>query len=198
MEFYSDGVTIDVNTSQAPQLADFANKVKQTLLQWYPIVSKELSSPNYTPPNNVRISFDPKYNSVAYSSGNQIVGGVSYYTNHRDDIGSMVHQMTYIIQSYKKCPDWIRSGIADWIRYYKYEPSTMLSKPTSSDSYTMGYGVSAYFLQYIINNTPQWAAPNHMVYWINKDCREGTYDDSMWPRMTGKSLEEHWKNMVKG
>lgn len=179
-------------------MADFANIVKQALVPWYPICSSELSSPNYSPPNNIRIRFDPNYNGVAYASGIQIVGSVQYYTNHQDDVGSMIHEMTHVIQSYRNCPTWLTEGIADWFRYYKYEPSRrMPSKPRSSDSYTAGYGIAAYFLQYILDNTPQWGAPNHMVYWANKDCREGTYNDSMWPRMTGKTLDQHWQDMLK-
>lgn len=187
---------IDIDTSKAPQLANFASRVKQTLMQWYPTISKELSSPNFSPPNNFRIRFDPNYNGAAYAAGTEIVGGVQYYTNHQDDVGSMIHEMTHVIQSYRTAPSWLTEGIADWIRYYKYEPARMPPKPRSSDSYTMGYGVTAYFLQYIINNTPQWSAPNHMVYWANKDCREGTYNDSMWPRMTGKTLDQLWQDMM--
>lgn len=196
--FNSDALTIDIDISQAPQLTNFASKVKKALTPWYPVISAELASPDYTPPDNIAIKFDPNYNGVAYTSGNKIVGNAQYYTNNQDDVGSMIHEMTHVIQSYKNCPFWISEGIADWIRYYKYEPSKrMPSKPSSSDFYTSGYGISAYFLQYILDNTPQWPAPNHMVYWVNKDCREGTYNDSMWLRMTGKTVDQFWQDMIK-
>jgi len=194
----ANGVTIDVDTSKAPNLANFASIVKQTLITWYPMVSDALSSPNFSPPNTIQITFDPNYGGVAYAYGNRIVGSAKYYTDHQDDVGSMIHEMTHVIQSYKNCPSWLVEGIADWIRYYQYEPSRRIpSKQRSSDSYNMGYGTSAYFLQYIIDNTPQWQAPNNMVYWANKDCREGYYNDSMWPRMTGKTLDQLWQDMIK-
>lgn len=171
--------------------------MKQTLIAWYPVISADLSSPNYTPPDNIAIKFDPNYDGVAVTSGKNIVGSVQYYTNNQNDVGSMIHEMTHVIQSYKSCPVWLTEGIADWIRYYKYEPSSrMPSKPRSTDSYTFGYGISAYFLQYIIDNTPQWRSPYDMVYWANKDCREGTYNDSMWQRMVGKTLDQLWQDML--
>lgn len=157
-------MTIDIDTSQSPQLNNFASSLKQALIPWFPVISTELSSPNFTPPDNFAIRFDPNYNGIAQTSGNKIVGSVQYYASNQDDIGSMIHEMTHVIQSYKSCPSWLIEGIADWIRYYKYEPSSrMPSKPQSTDYYTLGYGISAYFLQYIIDNTPKWTAPYHMV-----------------------------------
>lgn len=196
--YYSDGLSIDIDTSQAPQLANFATRVKQALTPWYPVISTELSSPDFTPPDNIAIKFDPNYNGVAVTSGNKIVGSVRYYTSSPDDIGSMIHEMTHVIQSYKSCPVWLTEGIADWIRYYKYEPSSRLpTKPKSTDTYRMGYGTAAYFLQYIIDNTPKWGAPYHLVYWANRNCRSGTYTDSMWSSMTGKTLDQLWQDMIK-
>lgn len=174
--------------------------MKQTLIPWYPVISAELQSPNFTPAAIIKIKFDPNSNLIAYTSGTKIVGSVNYYNNHQDDVGSMIHELTHVIQGYdyKKCPFWLAEGIADWIRYYKYEPSSkMPGKPSPNDFYEIGYGISAYFLQYIIDNTPQWPAPNHMVYWANKDCREGKYNDSMWQRMTGKTLDQLWQDMIK-
>jgi len=183
-----------VDTSQAPHLANFGYEVKRVLKKWYPEITNLLASPNYIAPSIIRIKFDPTYDGVAYASGNQIVGSVKYYEEHPDDIGSMIHELTHVIQQYRNCPSWLTEGIADWIRYYKYEPDTRLQKPNSQNNYTNGYGVSAYFLQYIIDAerfTP------HMIYWANKDCREGTYKDSMWTRMTGKSVDQHWNDMIE-
>ncbi|KAJ6636271.1 Allergen Tha p 2 [Pseudolycoriella hygida] len=194
------GVTIDIDTSQAPDLANFGNMLKKVLIPWYPIVSAELASPNFTPTDKMTIIFDINYAGIAVTNlnENKIVCSVKYYRRFQDDVGSLIHEMTHIIQNpNRNCPIWIIEGVADWFRYYKYEPSSrMPSKPQSTDSYMRGYGVTAYFLQYVIDNTPQMQAPYHMVYWVNKDCREGTYNDSIWPRLTGKTLSQLWQDML--
>jgi hypothetical protein len=102
----------------------------------------------------------------------------------------MVHEMTHVIQRYSNCAGWLTEGIADWVRYYNYEPDRKPGKPGPSNYYTDGYGVSAYFLQWIQTRV------GDMVYWANKDCREGTYNDELWPRLTGRTLDQLWGEMM--
>lgn len=186
-------MTIEVDTSAAPDLANFGRRVKATLEDWYPRVANLLRSPNYTPPNRIRIYFDPNYKGVAYASGGRIVGAVNYYRSQqgRNDVGSMVHEMAHVIQQYRGCPSWITEGIADWVRYYHFEPNRKPGKPGRGNHYTNGYGVSAYFLNWINQRY------NPMIYWINKDCREGTYKDSIFPRLTRKTVDQHWNEMLR-
>jgi hypothetical protein len=188
---YIDAVQINVDYSRAPDLANFAGRVRGTLQDWFPRVVDILNSPNYTPPSKIDVYFDPDYNGVAYASGGRIVGSVNYYRSHQDDIGSMVHEMAHVIQQYKKCDGWITEGIADWVRYYHFEPNRKPSKPTPSQHYTNGYGVAAYFLDWIN------VRYNPMIYWINKDCREGTYAPTIFPRLTGKTVDQHWQEMLR-
>lgn len=167
--------------------------MKQSLQLWYPKISNILSSPNYSPPSQFSIKFEKNCNGVGYVSANQITACVDYYRQNQNDIASVVVSMTYIIQQYKKCPDWLTQGIADWIRRYNYEATNKPGPPSSSSYYTNGNGVTSYFLQYI-NDVTSFSPT--MIYWANKDCREGTYDDSLWPRLTGKTLDQHWQTMI--
>lgn len=192
LNFHLDAQTITIDTSQAPDLANFGSQVQQTLQVWYPKISNILSSPNYSPPNQITITFATNCNGIGYVTGNQIVGCVDYYRQNQNDIASMVVSATFIIQQYKNCPDWLTQGIADWIRRYNYEATNKPGPPSSSNSYTNG-GVTSYFLQYIIDVTS--FSPN-MIYWANKDCREGNYADSLWPRLTGKTLDQHWQDLL--
>jgi len=88
-------------------------------------------------------------------------------------------------------PGWLVEGIADYWRYWHYEPNRKPGKPNSSQHYTNGYGVTAYFLNYVESRY------QGMIYYFNKDCREGTYDESMWARLTGKTPEQHWQDMLR-
>jgi hypothetical protein len=186
-------VTYDV--SQAPDLDGFAKKAKEHMEAWHPYLSYVLRSPNYTPSETITMYFDPNHNGVAYAEywKSRIVGGVNYYRSHQDDVGSMIHEMVHVIQNYNtNTPSWIWEGIADYERYYEYnwEGNRKPSKPSSSQSWTDGYGVTAYFLNYVVTQVR-----DDMVYWVNKDAREGTYQDTIWPRLTGKNLSQLWADM---
>ena len=56
----------------------------------------------------------------------------------------------------------------------------------------MGYGVAAYFLNYINNSRYRY-----MIYYLNKDCREGTYNENIFKRLTGKTADQLWLDMLK-
>jgi len=177
--------------SQAPDLKDFSDQVFSTLHAWFDGVNSLLESPNYEPVPAFSVTFDAEYDGVAYASGNRIVGSVNYYRTHQDDVGSMIHEMTHVIQKYNNCAGWLTEGIADWVRYYNFEPNRKPGKPGPDNHWTDGYGVSAYFLQWI----QKLDEDRNMIYWANKDCREGTYNDDLWPRLTGSTLEQLWAAM---
>ncbi len=51
--------------------------------------------------------------------------------------------------------------------------------------------MTAFFLNFINQRY------NPMIYWVNKDCREGTYNHNIFPRLTGKTLDDHWADMMR-
>lgn len=85
----------------------------------------------------------------------------------------------------------IPQGIADWVRFFHFEPQNKPNRPTPSQSYRDGYRVTAYFLDFVHRRY------NPMIYWVNKDCREGTYAHSIFPRLTGRTLDELWDDMLQ-
>jgi len=192
----SECLTVTYDVSKAPDLEDFARKSKEHMEAWHPYLSYVLRSPNYTPSDKIHIYFDPNYNGVAYAEywNNRIVGSVDYYRSHQSDVGSMIHEMVHVIQNYNgNTPSWIWEGVADYIRYFVYtwEGDKKPGKPSASQSYRDGYGTSAYFMNYV-----KTKVRDDMVYYVNKDAREGTYADTIWPRLTGKTLDQLWNDML--
>jgi len=84
-------VKITLDYSRAPDLANFAQRVKATLEDWFPRVVRLLNSPNYSPPKEIKIFFDPNYKGVAMADWgkNLITGSVDYYRRNPNDVGSM-------------------------------------------------------------------------------------------------------------
>ncbi|CAG7714114.1 unnamed protein product, partial [Allacma fusca] len=80
--------------------------------------------------------------------------------------------------------------MADYYRYYRYE-NRKLSKPTTDNNHMNGYGVTAFFFNWVDQNKPKIAGQS-MLYWINKDARDGNYKDTLWTRFYGQTVEQVW------
>lgn len=184
---------MDVDTSQASDLEEFGRRVKSTLEGYYSEARELLLSDPYREVERISVYFDPNYNGVAYASGLRIVGAVKYYRDNQHDIGSMVHEMAHVIQNYRKCEGWITEGIADWVRYFHFEPERQPSRPVRGQHYSNGYGVAAYFLDWL--NTNYQPAGRNMTYHLNKECRDGTYQNDVFVRLTGKTADDLWQEM---
>ncbi len=187
-----------MDTSNAPDLKRFGSKVTTILSNWFPYIESLLLSPTYKKQTITRlvIKFESNYTGVAaaywHKSPPIVIGSVNYYRNRKDDLGSMIHELVHIVQKYKKCDGWVTEGIADWVRYFHYEPQQKRpNKPKRNTSYRNGYGSSAYFLNWI-ESRYKW-----MIYYLNKDCREGTYNENIFKRLTGHSVDELWQMMLR-
>lgn len=189
---FEAAVEVIVDTSQAPDLKPFGSQVQNTLTQSYKPISDYLKSPTFKDVPTINVLFDNKYDGIAYAQNTRIVGATKYYRDHKDDIGSMVHEMTHVIQKYQNCPGWVTEGVADYMRYYHFETNKQLPKPGPSNHYTQGYWVTAYFLNYVVQRVR-----GDMIKYVNKDCREGTYADSIWPRLTNKDVDTLWNDMLR-
>src|ERR1043165_3008518 len=81
-----------------------------------------------------------------------------------DSVGSMSHEAVHVAQQYgrargrNRVPGWLTEGIADYIRWWKYEPASMRRPvaPTKRNgqpaSYTDSYQTTAAFLEYVAKN----------------------------------------------
>ena len=97
------------------------------------------------------MSLKSDYDGVAYAS--RVYHRFrEIFQMHLDDIGAMVHETTHIVQQYRtrNNPGWLVEGIADYVRFFKYEPGKI--GPTSRPKwphYDGSYRVTAAFLQYL-------------------------------------------------
>ena len=81
-----------VDTADAPELKDWAEKTAHACERAYPMINEELRSDGFTPPRLVRMALKKSYNGVAAASGSRITGSVKYFADHPDDVGAMVHE----------------------------------------------------------------------------------------------------------
>jgi len=186
-------VHIEVDTSQAPDLAEWGQKAKAIGEEWYPRIAEYLKTDGFTPPHEVKITFKPM-RGVAGTSNDHIVVSSDYVRHHPQDFGMIIHELTHVVQSYPPArAGWLVEGIADYVRFWRFEPNAP-RPPIDPDkaSYRDAYKTAAAFLA--------WIAEKHdpqIVQQLNESLRKGRYQDSLFKEYTGKDLAELWKEFTE-
>ncbi len=192
------GVVIEVDTSQVPEMAEYGIAVQKVAEQWYPIVSALLPGEGFTPPQHVVVTFKKDMDGVAYTQGDAVFCAPKWFKDHPDDVGAVVHELAHVIQHYGrgKRPGWLVEGIADYVRWFNYEPMDKRPHPRARDAkFDASYQTTAAFLD--------WAQKSYdkdLVIKLNNACRDAKYSDDLWKEYTGKSMEElgaEWKESLK-
>ena len=188
-------VKVTVDTSEVPALADWARKAKGLVEKWHPLIAKLLASDGFTPPGEVKVIFKKDMRGIAYTGGNTIVIAARWIRKHPDDYGMVVHELTHVIQSYRGSgPGWLVEGIADYIRFYHYEPKTRLTLPRDGrrpPSYRDGYRTTAMFLAWLVK-----VHDKDIVRKLNAALRQRKYSDELFKTYTGKPLDKLWEEFV--
>jgi hypothetical protein len=176
-----------VDVSDAPEMKKWAEKAAHICERQYAMINEELKSDGFTPPRVVRMVLRKDYRGVAATSGGRITGSVSWFKEHPDDFGAMVHETVHVVQSYRlpDNPGWLVEGIADYIRFFKYEPGKIGPLSLDHAHYNGSYRVTAAFLAYLTDKYDK-----HIVRKLNKMMREGKYKEGAFKALTGKTLQE--------
>jgi hypothetical protein len=187
--------TLTINTTDTPDLTDWANKtLAPVLAEWYPKMIKMLPDDGFTPPAQVSITFKKSAAAIAYTTGHAVVGDERYFKVHLDDVGAIVHELVHVVQQYRSRnnPGWLVEGVADYIRWFNYEPANKRPRPNPAKAkYTDSYQVTAAFLDYVVKTHNK-----DLVAKLNVDMRNDKYTPDLWKTYTGKSVDELWDEYV--
>lgn len=180
-------VEIALDVADAPEMKEWAEKVARICEQHYAMICTELASENYRPPTLIRMALKRDYKGVAEASGSNIRGSVAYFKEHPDDIGAMIHETVHCVQNYRRrgLPGWLVEGIADYIRFWKYEPGRAGRLNPERARYDGSYRTTAAFLAYLANTYD-----SQIVKKLNAQLREGKFTPESWSALTGKSVDE--------
>jgi hypothetical protein len=186
-----------VDVTDAPEMKQWADKVARICERAYPMINEELKSDGFKPPHLVRMTLRSSYRGVAYASSSRITGSVRYFKDHPDDIGAMVHETTHVVQRYRtrNNPGWLVEGIADYVRFFKYEPGKIGPISARRARYNGSYRVTAAFLAYLTEKYDR-----QIVRKLNKVMREGEYEEAIFKRLTGKTVQEldkEWRGTLR-
>jgi hypothetical protein len=180
-------VEIALDVSDAPEMKAWGDKVVRVCEREYPDICSFLASDGYTPPTQIKMALKSDYNGVAEASGARIKGSVKYFTKNPNDVGAMVHETVHCVQQYKGRgnPGWLVEGIADYVRFWRYEPGKAGRLQPERAKYDGSYRTTAAFLAFLTERYDRQAVPK-----LNAMCREGRYTPEVWRVLTGKSVEE--------
>jgi hypothetical protein len=148
---------------------------------------------------------------VAATSGTNIECNANWFQRNlkTEAKGAVVHELVHVVQQYGRArrktdgghrpPGWLVEGIADYIRWYLYEPESrgaeVARKSLPRARYDGSYRVSANFLN--------WATEKYdreIVSKLNAALREGRYREELWNELTGhtiKELSDEWMSHLQ-
>jgi hypothetical protein len=207
-----EGKVVTIDVSAAPELKDWTEtKLLGVCEEWYPKIVEMLPSDRYTPHKRVTIEFrtDMPAAFPAWTRRDRISCNDEWFRRNQEGeaVGAVVHELVHVVQQYgqpgrrdpkrKPTPAWLVEGIADYIRWFKYEPETHGAEIRNPDnaSYDASYRVTANFLNWIVRQHDE-----QVITKLNAALRQGEYSDQLWRELTGKPVEElgaQWKKSLK-
>ena len=186
-----------VDVSDAPEMKEWADKAASICEREYPLLCEDLRSDGWKPSRVVTMTLKSRYRGVAETGGDHITGSVKYFKSHPDDFGAMVHETVHTIQGFRgvRNPGWLVEGVADYERFFKYEPGKAGPVDPDKAHYDGSYRVTATFLNYVSEKYDK-----DLVRKINVHMREGNYSDDLFKDLTGKTLkelDEEWRASLR-
>lgn len=176
-----------VDVTDAPEMKEWAEKAARNCERQYAMICEELMSPGFKPHTLITMSLKSDYNGVAEAGNDRIRGSVKYFKSHPDDLGAMVHETVHCVQLYRsrRNPGWLVEGVADYIRFFKYEPGKIGRMNLDQARYDGSYRVTAAFLNFVTEKYD-----SSLVKKLNTAMREGKYSEDIWMELTGKTIEQ--------
>lgn len=170
----------------------FAARAESTLKAWYPRIRHILGT-NYDTPVKVTLRFK-NMPGVAHTIGSLVEASSGYFKGHPDDVGALVHELVHVIQAYPNgAPGWLVEGIADYVRYYYYEPLRGFTfKPRPGQDYHAGYNPAAALLAKV-----QVGRPQPIVSTLNTLGHEHKLTEAAFKDITGLTPDAAWEKVGK-
>lgn len=112
---------------------------------------------------------------------------------HPEDTGLTVHEMAHVVQSMSAYnPVWLIEGIADYIRWIKFEPENY--KPrinVQTATYHDSYRTTATFIAWC-----ELKYDSTLATKMNRAIRAGTYNNALFAKYCGKDVDTLWAEFV--
>ena len=178
-----------------PEVRAWALEAENHVREWWPQVARLLSTQPSTRPASLILLFKWLPKAPAFRTTEGLTINTGWITKHPDDFGMIIHEMTHAIQDYHSVPTeagWLTEGIADYVRYWHYEPEVPHRRIDSAKaSYRDGYSTTGAFLAWLIVKYDR-----RTVRRLDAALRAGTDTDAIFEQITGKALDPLWSEFT--
>jgi hypothetical protein len=206
---------ITIDTCSTPDLTGWSKMdLAPILCEWYPKLVELLPSDGFAAPQQITVHFSETLRGVAETSGSRIRCAARWFRANLkgESIGSVVHELVHVVQQYGAArranpnstpsPGWLVEGIADYIRWFLYEPEShgadvtwLRARRNVRLRYDAGYRLSANFLNWVVEKYDR-----DIVRHLNSAMRAGNYREELWKERTGHALQDlgdEWKKLLE-
>jgi hypothetical protein len=211
METEGGSFEATIDTSEAPDLTQWAvDELAPVVKEWYPKIVKMLPSDGFEAPRRFSIRFSPDYRGVAATSRTRIICSPAWFRREleREAKGAVVHELVHVVQQYgrgrrrnpdaTRPPGWLVEGIADYIRWFLYEPQSGGAEITKRNferaRFDASYRISANFINWVTNRYDRELVPK-----LNAAIRDGRYNEDLWAEFAQRTLAElddEWRSTL--
>lgn len=191
-----------VDLTKAPDLTEWVEKELMPVVEeWYPKLVAMMPGEGFDAADTVRMEFkDDMGGTPAYAAGPALSLSIPFFRNQLqgEAKGCVIHELVHVVQSYglarrnpdaSPTPGWVTEGIADYVRWFLYEPESQGARITrrnfAAARYDGSYRISANFIDWVVRHH----APD-LLEKLNTAAREGRYDEELWKKWTGMPLPE--------
>ena len=98
------------------KLKAFGARSVELIKEWEPKIAVVLGTAEAKRPKQLTVRFKDM-DGVAFWDGKAITVSSRYAAKHPDDVMLVVHELTHVLQGYRKIPGWMTEGIADYVRF---------------------------------------------------------------------------------
>jgi hypothetical protein len=200
-----------IDTSEAPDLTQWANEeLAPVVKEWYPKIVKMLPSEGFEAPRRFSIRFSPDYRGVAATRRTRIICSPAWFRRELEGEakGAVVHELVHVVQQYgrsrrrdsdaRRPPGWLVEGIADYIRWFLYEPESRGAEITERNferaRFDASYRISANFINWVTDRYDRELVPK-----LNAAIRDGRYNEDLWAELAHRTLAElddEWRSTL--
>lgn len=202
---------VEVDCKGAPEAAEWGKLAQSLTETWYPRLCEMLATDGIDPvdgkphgkafvsPPKLRIVIEAKLKVPAYTTGAEIHVDGSWIQGHWDDSGLLIHELAHVVQNYppsKTTPGWLVEGIADYVRWWRYEPELAATAgrtriDPAKSKYTDSYRTTAMWLA--------WCSRTHdlrLVAALDLALRNAENPMPVFEKLCGKDADALWKDFV--
>jgi hypothetical protein len=180
-------------------IPEWLAKAVDVIRECYPLYDKYLETEGHIPSGAIELKAESS-GPIGWNSSTTIGFSIDYIKpgqGGEKDWGMIAHELVHFVQSYQGgpgegIPGWATEGIGDFVRHVFFEPEKEMRRVDPNNSnYDNAYQVTAGFFMYIAETYDI-----DFVKKLNEAARKRTYSPDLFVKVSGKKVEDLWKEYV--